>query len=599
MAELYLPLCGAVFSLLLCIVFFSKKRLWLVENKVYGVMIVAGFLDSLIVSIERILVIDGKLSSVSPVINAILTITNKLDMGVLIVFVTGAFLYTLLITYPKTKDEFGKWLKITALIDSIIYFIVLILDVKFIESNNIVSVQGGAFVVTYLFGSIYLIISMLMALFNFKRLTTKHIPIITTIFISIFLIIVFATNPYVMIISVTITFVMYIMFFTIENPDLQLIDELGKSKELAEKYNNDKSKFVFNMTQQIRYPLNKIEQASQKIKEEKKIELIKEDNEEINVAAKTISNIINGALNISSIDAKKVKIVENKYNIKNLIQEVSLKTESLATTKNLEFIKNIDEGLPSELYGDSIRLKQVVYSALENAIKHTEKGFVELDINYIIKYDVCRIIFSIRDSGVGISSNQLDKLLESKDESLDENSELLTLKEIKKVVNLIGGTMTVETEKSRGTEISIIVDQRIKKEESNVTEIVEQYQKINNKKAVLFISDKEDELNFYKKKLSNIYIVETSLGGENALKRMRNNEVFDVVIVKEEMDKLDGIKVLEKIEQLEENKPPVILFTERKDSIELSRYKEMGFKAVIFNDFTNKQLVEKINGVFD
>ena len=596
MAELYLPLCGAVFSLLLCIVFFSKKRLWLIENKVYGVMIVAGFLDSLIVSIERILVIDGKLSSVTPVINAILTITNKLDMGVLIVFVTGAFLYTLLITYPKTKDNFEQWLKITALIDSIIYFIILILDVKLIESNNIVSVQGSAFVVTYISGSIYLIISMLMALFNFKRLTTKHIPIITTIFISIFLIIVFATNPYVVIISVTITFVMYIMFFTIENPDLQLIDELGKSKELAEKYNNDKSKFVFNMTQQIRYPLNRIEQASQKIKEENKIELIKEDNAEINAAVKTISNIINGALNISSIDAKKVKIVENKYNIKNLIQEVSLKTESLASTKNLEFIKNVDEGLPSELYGDSIRLKQVVFSALENAIKHTEKGFVELDINYIIKYDVCRIIFSIRDSG--ISSSQLDKLLESKNDTLDENSELLSLKEIKKVVNLIGGTMTVETEKSRGTEISIIVDQRIKKEENNVTEIVEQYQKINNKKTILFISDNEDELNFYKKKLSNIYLIETSLGGETALKRMRNNEKFDVVIVKEEMDKLDGIKVLEKIEQLEENKPPVILFAERKDSIELSKYKEMGFKSVIFNDYTNKQLVEKINEVF-
>ena len=195
-------------------------------------------------------------------------------------------------------------------------------------------------------------------------------------------------------------------------------------------------------------------------------------------------------------------------------------------------------------------------------------------------------------------TTNLNKIKEMQELLKPYNFELLSLKEIKKVVNLIGGTMTVETEKSRGTEISIIVDQRIKKEENNVTEIVEQYQKINNKKTILFISDNEDELNFYKKKLSNIYLIETSLGGETALKRMRNNEKFDVVIVKEEMDKLDGIKVLEKIEQLEENKPPVILFAERKDSIELSKYKEMGFKSVIFNDYTNKQLVEKINEVF-
>ena len=597
MAELYLPLCGLFFSLLLCIIFFSKKRLWLLENKVYAVMIIAGFLDSLIVSIERILVIDGSLKSVTPTINAILTITNKLDMGVLIVFVTCAFLYTLLITYPKVKDKISTWLKCLAVLDSIVYFAVLILDVTLIEKNNIVSVQGGAFVVTYITGALYLVISMLMALFNFKRLTTKHIPIITTIFISFFLVVIFIKNPYIVIISVVITFVMYIMFFTIENPDLQLIDELGKSKELAEKYNNDKSKFMFNMTQQIRYPLNRIEQASQKIRDDKALKDALEDNEEIMTSVKAITNIINGALDISTIDAKKVKIVENKYNIKNLITELSLRAEAYASSRNLDFIKNIDETIPVELYGDSIRLKQAVYSVLENAVKHTEKGFVEFNVSSIIKFDVCRLIFSIRDSGVGISSSQLDKLLSNADESINEDSELLTLKEVKKLINLIGGTITVETEKSRGSEITIIIDQRIKNEEDNISTIVEEYKKMIDKKKILFISDSQDELSFYKKKLSNMYDFEIALGGEAGLKQIRSNPVYDLIIVKEEMDKLDGIRVMEKINQIEDNSAPVVLFSKIKDNKELIKYRDVGFKDFIFNDFTNKQLLEKINSV--
>ena len=82
MTELHLPICATFFSLLLCIVFFVKKRLWLTENKIYAVMLITGFLDSLIVTIERILVVNGDINSVTPLTNLILQLTNKLDFVV-------------------------------------------------------------------------------------------------------------------------------------------------------------------------------------------------------------------------------------------------------------------------------------------------------------------------------------------------------------------------------------------------------------------------------------------------------------------------------------------------------------------------------------
>ena len=149
-------------------------------------MLITGFLDSLIVSIERILVMDGDINAVTSMTNAVLQFTNKLDFGVLIIFTTCAFLYTLLITYPKVKDNINSWITGTIVLDIFVYFIILLLDVNLIAENNIISVSGSSIVLTYVFGGLYLIVSMLMAIINIKRLTIRHIPIMTTIFISFF-----------------------------------------------------------------------------------------------------------------------------------------------------------------------------------------------------------------------------------------------------------------------------------------------------------------------------------------------------------------------------------------------------------------------------
>mgnify|MGYP004655342825 FL=1 len=589
MNELQLPLCAFFFSALLCIVFFSKERLNLIENKLYSVMIVTGLLDSIIIILERILVISGNINDVTPTIYLVLQITNKLDFLVLIILTTCAFLYTLLITYPKVKPNINKWIKSTFLLDAIVYLIILFSDVHLITYNNIISVSGSAIVITYVLGGLYLIISMLMAIINIKRLTRRHIPIMSAIFMFTFLIFIFRNNPYIMVISIIIAFANYLMYFTIENPDIKMIDELTKAKTLVEKNNNDKSIFIFNTTQQIRNPLNMIEQKTEQILDYNLEEEVKEKVLDIRTCEQRISYILRGIMDVSTIDAKNIKIVNNQYKIGNILTEIKIRAKKEAEKKGLEFRTSIDEGMPEELYGDSIRLKQIINGIVSNAIKYTDKGFVELDVNSIVSFDICRLIISVKDSGIGVNADKINKLFQSKEDiELDkvEGSDI-TLEVAKKMINLIGGTITVRSERGRGSEFTIIVDQKIKTEENKIKDIVDEYKNLNNKKKIMIVTDNDaDRASFIKKIGDDVNLV-FAMSGQECLEKIRNKENFDLIIIKEKMDKLDALKTITKLNDIKGFSTKVIIMT---DSVETSKKLNMHGYDTILNNISSSEL---------
>ncbi len=589
MNELQLPLCAFFFSALLCIVFFSKERLNLIENKLYSVMIVTGLLDSIIIVLERILVISGNINDITPTIYLVLQITNKLDFLVLIILTTCAFLYTLLITYPKVKPNINKWIKSTFLLDAIVYLIILFSDVHLITYNNIISVSGSAIVITYVLGGLYLIISMLMAIVNIKRLTRRHIPIMSAIFMFTFLIFVFRNNPYIMVISIIIAFANYLMYFTIENPDIKMIDELTKAKILVEKNNNDKSIFIFNTTQQIRNPLNMIEQKTEQILDYNLEEEVKEKVLDIRTCEQRISYILRGVMDVSTIDAKNIKIVNNQYKIGNILTEIKIRAKKEAEKKGLEFRTSIDEGMPEELYGDSIRLKQIINGIVSNAIKYTEKGFVELDVNSIVSFDICRLIISVKDSGIGVNADKINKLFQSKEDiELDKVEESdITLEVAKKMINLIGGTITVRSERGRGSEFTIIVDQKIKTEENKIKDIVDEYKNLNNKKKIMIVTDNDaDRTSFIKKIGDNVNLI-FAMSSQECLEKVRNKEDFDLIIIKEKMDKLDALKTIVKLNAIKGFNTKVIIMA---DSVEASKNLKMHGYDTILNNISSSEL---------
>ena len=596
MNELQLPICAAIFLALLCIVYFSKERLNLIENRLYSVMLVTGLIDSIIIIIERLLVLNGDITTVSSGTKFILQCTNKLDFLVLIIYTTCAFLYTLLITYPNMKEKIKKLINVTLVLDIIVYSIILMSDVDLITNGSIISVSGQAIVITYVFGGLYLIISMIMALLNIGKLTKRHIPIISAIFILMILVLIFRSNPYIMIISITIAFVNYLMFFTIENPDIKMIEELTKAKALVEKNNNDKSIFIFNTTQQIRYPLNMIDQRADQILDEDNLDEIKNMAVDIKNAKQRISYVLNGAMDVSTIDAKKIKIVDSKYSLSNLLTEICLKFKSIATEKNLEFRKNIEESLPETLYGDSIRLKQIISALLLNAIKYTKEGFVELNVNTVITYDVCRLVISVKDSGIGVNAEKLNKIFSQNDDTKieDVDSKEMTLDTAKKVVNLIGGTITVRSEKNKGSEFTLIVDQKIASSDDKIDNIINEYKKLEDKIKILLVDDNEEERILLTKKLGGISKLTATKNGEECLKRIRNKEKYDVLLIKESMEKLDAYQTIKKAKILEFVPDKIIVLADNKEEEE--KLTINGYNAIFF-DTSEQQFIKKLNNI--
>ena len=192
------------------------------------------------------------------------------------------------------------------------------------------------------------------------------------------------------------SFALLIMYFTIENPDVKLLRELEIAKEYAEKANRAKSDFLSSMSHEIRTPLNAIMGFSEMIQTEETIEGCKENARDIISASGTLLDIVNGVLDISKIEANKMEVVNKNYD---LMPELNLLAKLMLPRledKPIELITSFAPDIPSVMYGDIGKIKQIITNILTNAIKYTEEGSVQFKVNCINKDDKCDLIISIR-----------------------------------------------------------------------------------------------------------------------------------------------------------------------------------------------------------
>ena len=585
------------YSILLTIIFFSKERLITLENKVYSWAIIANLIGIILAisSYFLILRVDEL-----PIINIIIA---KGYLIYLLSYISILTLYVLLISSNKLKEEksnyFDKCFNIVFILLLIFSFIIIVLPIYFYHKGNVVYTYGPSANVVYLISLIYIFVWIIFMLRQYQHLKSKkYLPLFSFISIGTVVMIIQKLNPGLLLMTAMETFVTFLMYFTIENPDIKMIDELTKAKTLVEKNNNDKSIFIFNTTQQIRNPLNMIEQKTEQILDYNLEEEVKEKILDIRTCEQRISYILRGVMDVSTIDAKNIKIVNNQYKIGNILTEIKIRAKKEAEKKGLEFRTSIDEGMPEELYGDSIRLKQIINGIVSNAIKYTDKGFVELDVNSIVSFDICRLIISVKDSGIGVNADKINKLFQSKEDiELDkvEGSDI-TLEVAKKMINLIGGTITVRSEKGRGSEFTIIVDQKIKTEENKIKDIVDEYKNLNNKKKIMIVTDNEKDKEIYNRFFSKNVILEIAENGEVCLNKIRSGENYDLILINEKLKKLEAYQIINKLKKLKIQNNKVIILTDNKD-----KEKDLitaGYLA-LSKDYTKDKFMKKINGFLD
>ena len=188
------------------------------------------------------------------------------------------------------------------------------------------------------------------------------------------------------------TFITFLMYFTIENPDMKMIQELQVAREQADKANRAKTDFLSSMSHEIRTPLNAIVGFSDCIMDAESLGEAKENAKDIVNASQTLLEIVNGILDISKIEAGKIEIVNSTYNARETFEELAKLITPKMNEKSLDFTYYIAPDIPDNLYGDHANLKKVITNLLSNASKYTDSGFVVYVCFLLLRWQLINLL---------------------------------------------------------------------------------------------------------------------------------------------------------------------------------------------------------------
>ena len=472
--EFLVNTCSLLFLSFLTIVYFTKKNALNIENKIYRIMVITNLLF-LILQIGTKFVYELNPKYYLPYCNIPLSI-------ILIWFYNFAF-YILVVSNEKNqkiKDFFNKN-KNKIEISVVIYLVIIIIiqlilpsSIIYGENNEVLAIIGPNTYFVYgnfIFG---MSISLYSIIKNRKTLNKKKLSPFLAIFGFALLMLVFeyvmGANPGIYLFFSLIT---YFMYHTIENPDLRLINELKLAKEQAEKSNNAKSDFLSSMSHEIRTPLNAIVGLSQMIAEGDDMKQMRSDSKDILIASQNLLEIVNGILDINKLEANKIEVVDVDYNLRKEFDNVIKMIKIRIGEKPIELRTNFSNNLPENLYGDSTKLKQILTNLLTNAVKYTEKGYIDLNVDCLYEKNKCNLLFSVTDTGRGIKEEQIPKLFTKfnrleEDKDTDIEGTGLGLAITKSLIDLLNGKIEVQSTYGVGSTFKVMLPQKISKI-SNVT----------------------------------------------------------------------------------------------------------------------------------
>ena len=568
--------------MLTSIVYFSKNRINNSENAVYEKLLS-------ITPIGLLLEIGCNVTAIYKMNDLVSSIISRLYLIFILVWLTTFTLYILTITKykgDKLTEYKNSKIRKSIIIGSIFSILLLIfLPIDFVLEKN--SAYLGGIGIAFLLAITFLLIILDFILFikYFKNMTFREkVPMLLLLLLIGGLLLVNNIAPEIQIISSSFALITVIMYFTIENPDKKLLEEIHMSKKIADAANEDKSMLIYNMMNEVKSIASDINKSSEVILNSNNLEENRFFAREIISSNNKLYSMANNIYNIDVIDDINVKTVKNKYNIKLLLKEVISKNKELFEDKDISFRFNIDSNLPNTLYGDSINLKNVLNTIIGNSYKYTDKGYVELSVNAIFKKDIVRLIIKIEDSGIGIKAEDLDKCLNKN--TKDQNS----LYGARKTINIMGGNLLISSEYNKGTIVTIILDQKI------YTNNKDNYDNYVNNKKILIIDDNNSGIKLISKILDkhNILYDSSNLGKE-ALDRIRKGDKYDLILLDEDMPYMNGISVMNKFSKIKGFDTKVILLTKNSNIIYDDIYKDSGFSDYIIKPIDKDDLMNKIN----
>ena len=593
MEAVVLPIIGLLIIITLMILFYSKKHVKNSETKIYSKLIILSFL---FVFVGLITFIIAKTTNDF----SLIAIFQRIYMSILVLLNYLSLDYCLRLFKKENELSSIKWPLIIVTFISILLIFILPLNVIFYD--NVLDGYGPSYNVAIIYCVICFVFFILLTIYLLlrKQNIKKVLPFIILVILYIIGFVLRGVYHELIFEGFFYAYILLVMYFTIENPDIKMVDELIRNRKIIERTSEEKSIFLFKMTQELKEPVSNI---SNQISDYKNNKFNKNETniliDNIDINNKKIGYLIDDVLGITPNDNKNIKILENTYNIYSLINEIEIRTRKLVNN-DIDFTFTCADNIPTELYGDSLYLKQVLISIIINSIENTNKGYIHVDVSSISRYDICRLVISIKDSGKGIDLLTVNEIL---DQDIDvTDKEYLKLEELDvdlkmayKIIKLLDGTMYIKSDSGKGTEVIITLNQYVKDDNNNSNMLIENYIKNHtNAKRVLLINDDVKELKLIRKKLENLgYDVYTSLFGQDSIDKINTSEKYDLILIDDDMKLMSGISLLKRLKTLNNTSKKIVLLEKEKVSIS-HHYIEDGFDDFIDKSKLDDEIKKKI-----